>query len=387
MASESDDVKIYDSFDKIVGIPELVLRGIYAKGFDTPSAIQQRAIKPIIDGRDVLAQAQSGTGKTCAFTTGALSRVDISNMNVQVLMLSPTRELANQTQGVAEALGDYAKIKVIGCTGGNPVREDIAALQKGAHVVVGTPGRVFDMMDRNALRREHIKVLVMDEADQMLEGRFREQVECILNMGFPEATKVCLFSATMPDAVIEVANKILRDPVRILLPPEKVTLEGIKQWYVDVEQDTFKFDCLCDLYQQIMINQAIIYCNERKRVEWLAKRLQQENFDVGFIHGEMDPKDRKAVISDFRVGKMRVLVSSDLLARGIDVQQVSLVINYELPVQQENYIHRIGRSGRFGRKGTALNLVTAAERKDLAEIEKFYSTIINPLPGDLSGIF
>lgn len=387
MASESDDVKIYDSFDKIEGLPEEILRGIYAKGFDTPSAIQQRAIKPIIDGRDVLAQAQSGTGKTCAFTTGSLSRVDINNPNVQVLMLSPTRELANQTEGVAKALAEYSKIKVIGCTGGNPVREDVSALQNGAHVVIGTPGRIFDLMDRNALRRDNIKVLVMDEADQMLEGRFREQVECILNMGFPEATKVCLFSATMPDAVVEVANKILKDPVRILLPPERVTLEGIKQWYVDIDQEAHKFECLCDLYQHFMINQAIIYCNERKKVEWLAKRLQQENFDVGFIHGDMEHKERKSVIASFRGGNMRVLVSSDLLARGIDVQQVSLVINYELPPQQENYIHRIGRSGRFGRKGTALNLVTASERKELQAIEEFYSTSIRPLPQNLADVF
>lgn len=389
MASETDDIKIYDAFDKIEGIDEDVLRGIFGMGFDTPSAIQQRAIKPIMDGRDTLAQAQSGTGKTCAFVTGSLHRVDKSMPNTQVLILAPTRELANQIEAVAKNIGTYTGITILGCTGGNPVRDDISALQRGAQIVIGTPGRVFDLMDRNALRRENIKQMVLDEADQMLEGRFRDQMECILNMGFPETTRVALFSATMPDAVVEVANRILKDPVRILLPPEKVTLEGIRQWYVEVEQDAFKFECLCDLYQHFTINQAIIYCNQRQKVEWLAKRLQQENFDVGHIHGDMDQKERKATITSFRSGRMRVLVSSDLLARGLDVQQVSLVINFELPplAQKENYIHRIGRSGRFGRKGTALNLVTTAERRDLQEIEKHYATIINPLPTNISDIF
>jgi len=387
MASETEDVKIYDAFDKIEGISDDILRGLFSMGFDTPSAIQQRAIKPIIDGRDTLAQAQSGTGKTCCFASGSLSRVDLENPNTQVLILAPTRELANQIEGVAKGIGTFTKISILSCTGGNPVRDDISALQRGAQVVIGTPGRIFDLMDRNALRRDNIKVLVMDEADQMLEGRFRDQMECILNMGFPETTRVALFSATMPPPVIEVAGRILKEPVRILLPPEKVTLEGIRQWYVEVEQDQYKFDCLCDLYQHFMINQAIIYCNQRTKVEWLAKRLQQEGFQVSFIHGDMDPKERKACIQAFRQGAVRVLVSSDLLARGLDVQQVSLVINYELPIQRENYIHRIGRSGRFGRKGVALNLVTSTERRDLVEIEQYYSTSINPLPTNIADVF
>lgn len=387
MASETEDVKIYDAFDKIEGIPDDILRGLFSMGFDTPSAIQQRAIKPIIDGRDTLAQAQSGTGKTCCFTSGSLSRVDLENPNTQVLILAPTRELANQIEGVAKGIGTFTKISILSCTGGNPVRDDISALQRGAQVVIGTPGRIFDLMDRNALRRDNIKVLVMDEADQMLEGRFRDQMECILNMGFPETTRVALFSATMPPPVIEVASRILKEPVRILLPPEKVTLEGIRQWFVEVEQDQYKFDCLCDLYQHFMINQAIIYCNQRTKVEWLAKRLQQEGFQVSFIHGDMEPKERKACIQAFRQGAVRVLVSSDLLARGLDVQQVSLVINYELPIQRENYIHRIGRSGRFGRKGVALNLVTSTERRDLVEIEQYYSTSINPLPTNIADVF
>ena len=384
--AETEEVKIYDAFENIEGIPEDILRGIFGHGFEKPSEIQKRAIKPIIDGNDVIAQAQSGTGKTGAFTIGALCRVDATNPATQVLMIAPTRELATQIESVVKALGLFTKITILSATGGNPVRDDVSALQRGAHVVIGTPGRLYDLMERNALKRDQIRLLILDEADQMLEGRFRDQTECILNMGFPEITRVALFSATIPEQVIEVTERILKNPIRILLPPEKVTLEGIAQYFVEIEQDAWKFECLCDLYQHININQAIIYCNQRTKVEWLAKRLQENNFEVGFIHGEMDQKERKACIAAFRTGTVRVLVSSDLLARGIDVQQVSLVINYELPPQRENYIHRIGRSGRFGRKGVAINLVTPAEHRDLQEIEKHYATSIVTLPSNIAEI-
>jgi len=380
-----DKVRIYNSFEDM-DIPVDILRGIFAYGFTEPSAIQKRGIKPIMERNDVLAQAQSGTGKTCTFVTGALSCIDGEEKSIQGLILAPTRELASQIEGVAKALSTYTKIVVYAATGGVPVRDDVSALQKGVHLVIGTPGRVYDLMERGALKRDKIRVLVMDEADQMLEGRFREQTECILNMGFPDHTKVALFSATMPDEVIEVANRLLKDPVRILLPPEKVTLEGIAQHFVEVEQDAWKFDCLCDLYQHINVNQAIIYANTRSKVEWLAKRLQENGFQVSYIHGDMDPKDRRECIKAFRGGHSRVLVSSDLLARGIDVQQVSLVINFELPPMRENYIHRIGRSGRFGRKGVAINLVTPGELRDLREIESHYATSIVPLPSDIGSI-
>ena len=379
------EIRIYESFDEM-GIPDEILRGVYGFGFEKPSEIQKRAIKAIADGSDTLAQAQSGTGKTGAFSIGTMCRIDFANPNTQVLIVAPTRELAQQIEGVYKGIVSKAPITIHGATGGMPVRDDISALQRGAQVVIGTPGRIFDLMERGALKRDNIKNLVMDEADQLLEGRFREQMECILNMGFPEQTKVCLFSATMSPEVIEVAERLLRDPARILLPPEKVTLEGIRQFYVEIEQESWKFDCLCDLYQHLNINQAIIYVNTRSRVEWLAKRLQESGFQVTGIHGEMDAKERRACISSFRGGQVRVLVSSDLLARGLDVQQVSLVINFELPQERANYIHRIGRSGRFGRKGTAINLVTSTERHELQEIEKYYATTIATLPSDVAAI-
>ena len=378
-------VKVYEKFEDM-DIPENILRGVFAFGFEKPSEIQKRAIMPIKEGHDVIAQAQSGTGKTGAFSIGSLSRLDMENPHTQILILAPTRELAQQIETVVRAICSCQKATILMATGGVPVHSDMSALQRGAQVVIGTPGRIFDLMERNGLKRDHIKNVIMDEADQMLEGRFREQMECILNMGFPNSTRVALFSATMPPEVIEVAERMLKDPVRILLPPENVTLEGIRQYYVEMEREEWKFDCLCDLYQHININQAIIYANTRTKVEWLAKRLQENNFEVSYIHGDMDAKERKACINGFRGGSVRVLVSSDLLARGIDIQQVSLVINFELPVQRENYIHRIGRSGRFGRKGVAINLVTPGELRELKEIESYYSTQVASLPNNVSTI-
>jgi translation initiation factor 4A len=253
------------------------------------------------------------------------------------------------------------ELKVYSATGGTPIREDLRALERGVHFIVGTPGRIYDLMNRGQLNRQYVRVLVLDEADQMLEDRFKEQILCILQMGFPKQTQVALFSATMPLEVIEVANKLLREPVRILVPPEEVTLEGISQYYVGIQKEEWKFDALCDIYKQLTVNQAIIYCNKRQRAEWLAEKMTAEGFPLSYIHG-------------------------DLLARGIDVQQVSLVINFELPTQRENYIHRIGRSGRYGRKGTAINLLTGDEVNAMKEIESHYQTTIKELPEDLTNL-
>jgi superfamily II DNA/RNA helicase len=231
-----------------------------------------------------------------------------------------------------------------------------------------------------------IRVLVLDEADQMLEDRFKEQVICILEQGFPQDCQIALFSATMPTEVAEFAEKILKNPVRILVPPEEVTLDGIKQYFVALEREEWKYDVLCDLYQQLTINQALIYCNKRHKAEWLAEKMRQDGFPISFIHGEMDPEERSRRMKEFRAGQARIMISTDLLARGIDVQQVSVVINYELPTQQENYIHRIGRSGRFGRKGTAINLVSPEEMRMLDTIKTHYSTQIVTLPEDLASL-
>ena len=375
----------YDSFDEMA-LPEPLLRGIYAHGFEKPSPIQQKAIVPIKNGNDVLAQAQSGTGKTGAFSIGAMCHVDPAIKKPQILVLVPTRELAQQIEYVATHIGSKLPLSVYSATGGTPISSDLRALERGAQYIVGTPGRIYDLMHRGAIQRQHIKCLIMDEADQMLEDRFREQVMCILGLGFPKETRVALFSATMPTEVVEFAEKLLTNPVKILIPPEEVTLEGIKQYFVELPREDWKYEVLCDLYQQLNINQAIIYCNKRQKVEWLAEKMSGQGFPLSFIHGEMEVEERRRRMTEFRKGSIRVLISTDLLARGIDVQQVSLVINYELPVQRENYIHRIGRSGRFGRKGVSINLLLADEMKLMKDIESYYSTKVATLPEDLAGI-
>lgn len=384
-----EEVKVYETFDSM-NLSEEILRGVYGIGFEKPSAIQQRGIVPIMEKRDILAQAQSGTGKTGTFVTGSLTRIDPTLKQVQVLILAPVRELAQQIHSVADQLGKYmnnkAGISVYCATGGTPLRDDIRAIEKGCQFLVGTPGRIYDLIHRNILSRQHIRVLVMDEADQMLEDRFKEQVMCILEKGFPATTQVALFSATMDKEVIEVANSMLRNPVKILVDASEVPLHGIKQFYIELEKESWKFDTLCDLYSQLTISQALIYINERKKADTLAEKMAQQGFPLSVIHAEMDPNERKKRMAEFRAGEVRVMISTDMLARGIDVQQVSLVINYELPVQKENYIHRIGRAGRFGRKGVTINLIAPEDKRAKDEIEQHWKIGMSPLPNDLASV-
>ena len=383
--SFQDELKIYETFDEM-GLNDDLIRGIYAYGFEQPSKIQKVAIVPMSKHNDILAQSQSGTGKTGAFTIGSLSVVDTSIKAPQVLVICPTRELSQQTERVARALGNYMGLKVLSATGGNQLRSDIVSLKSGAQFVVGTPGRIYDLIRRGDLSVEHIRYIILDEADQMLEDLFAEQIKCIIDNKFPSTCHLALFSATMPANVLEIAEKYLNNPVRILLPPDEVTLEGIKQYYVKLERDEWRLPVLLDLYQHIAVNQALIYVNKRQKAEWLAKQLSSQGFTLEYIHGEMEVAERKKRMDDFRSGTVRVLISTDLLARGIDVQQVSLVINFELPIQRENYVHRIGRSGRYGRKGTAINLVSEDEMKMLEDIEQHYSTTISELSEDLSAL-
>lgn len=373
----------YESFDDM-SLEDALVRGIYTYGFEQPSRIQQVAIVPMSRHTDILAQSQSGTGKTGAFTIGALSVVRTECNEPQVLVLCPTRELSQQTERVARALGQYMNLKVLSATGGNHIRNDIQALKAGIHFVVGTPGRVYDLLRRGELRLDHMKYVILDEADQMLEELFAEEIKLILNCRFPSSTRLALFSATMPDHVLEVAEMYLNDPVRILLPQDEVTLDGIKQYYVELEREDWKLSVLLDLYQQVTVNQALIYVNKRQKAEWLAKNLASQGFTIEYIHGDMEVAERKKRMDDFRSGHVRVLISTDLLARGIDIQQISLVINYEMPIQRENYVHRIGRSGRYGKKGVAINLVTVEELACVKEIESHYSTSILELPEDVS---
>ncbi|CAL2030105.1 hypothetical protein CAEBREN_07283 [Caenorhabditis brenneri] len=380
----SEEVSIVPTFDKM-GLREDLLRGIYAYGFEKPSAIQQRAIPAILKARDVIAQAQSGTGKTATFSISVLQSLDTQVRETQALILSPTRELAVQIQKVVLALGDYMNVQCHACIGGTNLGEDIRKLDYGQHVVSGTPGRVFDMIRRRNLRTRAIKLLVLDEADEMLNKGFKEQLYDIYRY-LPPGAQVVLLSATLPHEILEMTSKFMTDPIRILVKRDELTLEGIKQFFVAVDKEEWKFDTLIDLYDTLTITQAVLFCNTRRKVDWLTDKMKEANFTVSSMHGDMEQKDRDEVMKEFRAGTTRVLISTDVWARGLDVPQVSLVINYDLPNNRELYIHRIGRSGRFGRKGVAINFVKQDDVRILRDIEQYYSTQIDEMPMNIADI-
>lgn len=390
MASEgitvtgAEEFQAIDSFDDLP-INENLLRGIYSYGYERPSPIQQRAIAPVIHGRDTIVQAQSGTGKTATFVIGALERVNCSERKCQALILAPTRELANQISKVVVSLGDYMDIRCHVCVGGTSRQEDIRALRAGQHVVVGTPGRVFDMICKGYLQVDALQVFVLDEADEMLSHGFKDQIYDIFKC-LPSSVQVCLFSATMPSEILELTHKFMRSPVRILVKRDQLTLEGIQQFYIAVDKEDWKIETLCDLYETLTICQSIIYCNTRRKADTLAREMEKRDFTVSTIHSDLEQKEREVIMKEFVSGSTRVLISTDLLARGIDVQQVSLVINYDLPKDLENYLHRIGRSGRYGRKGTAINFVTEMDAWTLRDIERHYDTQIEELPADFQNL-
>jgi translation initiation factor 4A len=371
----------YPSFDDM-GLDENLLRGIYAYGYEKPSAIQQKGIVPFVRGLDVIQQAQSGTGKTATFCAGVLQRLNYASKNCQALLLAPTRELAQQIEKVMRALGDYCGVKCHTCVGGTSVKIDEKILRSGVHVIVGTPGRVNDLIRRHALVPNHIVMLVLDEADEMLSRGFKDQIYDIYQL-LPSKLQVGLFSATLPPEALDITRKFMNKPVRILVKRDELTLEGIRQFYVNVEREEWKLETLCDLYETLTITQSVIFANTRRKVDWLTEKMRAKDFTVSSTHGDMNQNVRDTIVKEFRSGSSRVLITTDLLARGIDVQQVSLVVNYDLPTQPENYLHRIGRSGRFGRKGVSINFVCRDDEHMLQNIQKFYKTIIEELPSDI----
>lgn len=379
---ESNWTESIAEFDKM-NLREPLLRGIFSFGFEYPSAIQQRAIKPCIQGHDVIAQAQSGTGKTATFGIAVLQRLNMNIKETQALIMAPTRELAQQIQRVILGLGDYMSITCHACIGGNSVSEDVRILESGVQIVVGTPGRVYDMINRSALKTKQIHILVLDEADEMLNEGFKEQIYQVF-VRMPENIQTILLSATMPKEILEVTKKFMSDPVKILVKQEEITLQGILQYYINVQKEDYKFDTLCDLFQTISVAKTVIFCNTRRKVEWLAERMKEQDFTVSAIAGNMEQRQRTLIMKEFRTGSSRVLIATDIIARGIDVQQVNVVINYDLPHDRENYIHRIGRSGRFGRKGVAINFIADSDIAMLRDIEKFYNTAILEMPMDIA---
>lgn len=383
--TNENEFTICPSFDDM-NLKEDVLRGIFGYGFEKPSPIQQKAIPIIVGKRDIIGQAQSGTGKTATFGIGILQRILFEVKLTQALILVPTRELAHQIKNVLLAIGDYCKISVHACIGGTNVMDDINALRDGQHIVVGTPGRIYDMINRKVLLLNNLKMLILDEADQMLDRGFKTQIYEIFSLGIPEDTQIGLFSATWTPESEDIAKKFMRNPVVIKVQKDALTLDGIKQYKVDVKNEEYKYGVLVDLYRVISIKQAVIFCNLKKKIDDVAAKLKADNLSVICLHGEMEQKERDKIMKEFRNGTSRILLTSDLLARGIDIQQVSLVINYDIPHDKEMYIHRIGRSGRFGRKGIAINFVTDKEAPALAEIESHYQTSISELPNDLDTV-
>ncbi len=372
------EIETFESFDDM-GLDENLLRGIYAYGFEYPSNIQKKAIKPVIDNNDIVAQSQSGTGKTGTFIISSLQKVDPEEKSTQVLILSPTRELASQSYEVAKKISSYTKITISLIVGGKSIGNDFSKLDKGSQIIIGTPGRVFDMLKRYVLRSDKIKLLVIDEADEMLSSGFKEQVYDILQY-IPQTSNIGLFSATISQDILDITNRIMKNPLRILVKKDDLTLEGIKQFYVYVNNEHVKYEVLKELYSSISISQTIIYCNSKRKATFLTEKLSEEGFTISCIHSDMVQNDRDKVVKSFRNGSTRILIATDIIARGIDVQQVSVVINYDIPKYRETYIHRIGRSGRYGKRGCGINFVNSDELTSMREIEKFYNTQIDELP-------
>jgi translation initiation factor 4A len=379
MTEEYDNNKVITGWEDCVKNEDL-LRGIYAYGFENPSPIQAKAIYPMTCKRDVIAQAQSGTGKTGAFTIGSLSLIDPALNKTQAILMAPTHELASQTTVVCNSISSHMNICVKKFVGGTPVMEDRRSIdEQTPHVVVGCPGRIFDLIRRGFIDARNVQIFVVDEADEMLSKGFKDQIQSIFQW-LPNDVQVGIFSATLTREVMELTPKFMRDPVEITMTADKLTLEGIRQYYIACDYDDDKFDALKKLFRLISINQCIIYCNSVNRVSQLCQAMHSEGFAVDCIHRNMSKVEREDAFRNFRSGRTRFLVSSNITARGIDVQQVSVVINFDITPDPHTYLHRIGRSGRWGRKGTAINFITQRDTRIMRDIENYYSIRIEPLP-------
>jgi translation initiation factor 4A len=380
-----DNIKIINSWDDLDINPQL-LRGIYAYGFEKPSPIQRKSICPILEGKDVIAQAQSGTGKTACFTISSLEIVDVNINLPQVIIMSPTRELSCQIKKVLDSIGNNIKnLHSQLLVGGTSTETDIKLIKDNTpHIIVGCPGRIHDMMRRKHIITDKIKLVVLDEADEMLSSGFKEQIYSVFQY-LSNNIQIALFSATIPSSLHYLTEKFMRNPVKIIVKAEQLTLEGIKQYYVNLEDDNMKYETLKDLFSTFSVAQCIIYCNSVRRVSDLYDAMNQDGYPVSQIHSSLDKQERQKNYEDFRVGNSRVLISSNVTARGIDIQQVSTVINFDIPKCINTYLHRIGRSGRWGRKGVAINFVTRRDIRHLKDIESFYNTQISELPNDYKG--
>lgn len=374
---KDEPVQYYESFE-LMNLKETLFRGICAYGFEVPAKIQQCCIPLIASGNDVIAQSQAGTGKTGAFTCGILQLIDENELYPQALIISPTRELSTQIESVIIDLGQFMKIRTTLCVGGTSVDNNIRDI-RNTHIIIGTPGRIIDLIERRAFNPDKIKVLIMDEADVLLSKEFLIQTKNIITK-LSDKAQICAFSATLPNEVITLMNKFMTNPVNILVQKEKLSLDLIVQYYVDVDEDKYKLEVLDDLYKGLSIGQCIIYVNYKGKAKWLKDKLSELGHAVEAIYSDLLPAERTNIMKQYRSGDYRVLISTDLLARGIDIQQVGYVINYDLPVEMDQYLHRIGRSGRYGKKGIAVNFVTRRDRYMLKTLSDRFKVKIEAMP-------
>mmetsp|Transcript_26782 Transcript_26782/g.67171 ORF Transcript_26782/g.67171 Transcript_26782/m.67171 type:complete len:421 (-) Transcript_26782:1013-2275(-) len=356
-----------------------LLMGIFEMGFEKPSPIQEEAIPVALAGKDILARAKNGTGKTGAFLIPSLEMVDTSLRNIQVMILVPTRELALQTAQVCKRLGRHLEgLQVVASTGGTSLKDDIVRMDEAVHILVATPGRVLDLAGKGVCSLDMCRLVIMDEADKLLSQEFTPVVEELIGKYCPEKRQICLFSATFPVAVKGFRDRMMHRAHEINLMDE-LTLRGVTQFYAFVEENK-KVHCLNTLFSKLQINQSIIFCNSVNRVELLAKKIAKLGYSCYYIHARMSQQHRNRVFHDFRRGACRNLVSSDLCTRGIDIQAVNVVINFDFPKTSETYLHRVGRSGRFGHRGLAISLITYEDRFNLYRVEQELGTEIAPIP-------
>eukprot|EP00042_Codosiga_hollandica_P046380 m.487250 g.487250 ORF g.487250 m.487250 type:complete len:516 (+) comp57222_c0_seq3:503-2050(+) len=357
-----------------------LLMGIFEKGFEKPSPIQEQSIPVALGGRDILARAKNGTGKTASYLIPILERVDPAKNAIQAVVLVPARELALQTSQVCKELGKYLNVQVVVLTGGTDLREDIIRLGQTVHVVVATPGRLLDLAQKDLAKLKNCATLVMDEADKLLGFEFTQSIDALISF-LPPTRQIMLFSATFPVTVKAFKDKHLRSPQEINLMAE-LTLEGVKQYYAYVEEKQ-KLNCINTLFSRLQINQSIIFCNSVSRVELLARKMSELGFPCVYIHARMEQAHRNRVFHEFRKGSCRTLISTDLVARGIDVLNVNVVVNFDFPRTAETYLHRIGRSGRFGHFALAISFISDGDRDTLFQIEKELGTQVEAIPRDI----
>jgi translation initiation factor 4A len=372
-----------ENFDNL-NLNEKLLKGVYLHGFTQPSSIQIKGITSINTGKDCILQSQSGTGKTATYLLGVMNRLDINEKNCQAIIITPTRELADQVFNVACVLSKYTDYKIVKCVGGTDINQSITEL-KTASVVVGTIGRIFHMVTSKKINTHKLKLIVLDEADDLLFDGIPDKIQEVFDKS-PIGLQVLLISATMCMNVFNFSKKFMHDPIKILLKNNEIIVDLISQFYIDIETEEFKFDTLLDLYNLISTSQVIIFCNTIRKVEWLEQSLKQNNFTITVIHSNMTQEQRDEVVKEFRDGKTRLLLTTDLLSRGIDIPQVNLVINYDLPVNKETYIHRIGRCGRFDKKGVSITLVNMSDpydNKTFSRMKSFYKMDIKQLPDNI----